>query len=170
VVIDFDLKDSNGNKALERNLEAASAWPATYGELSQSGKGVHLHYTYTGDVEDLVREYAEGIEVKVYRGDASLRRKLTRCNAVPISEISSGLPLKPRKDKMLTKETIQSEQGLRKLIERNLRKEIHPGTKSSVDFIKKILDDAYESGIKYDVTDLRPRIIAFANNSSNQAQ
>ena len=29
VVIDFDLKDNNGVKALERNLEAASQWPAT---------------------------------------------------------------------------------------------------------------------------------------------
>ena len=70
---------------------------------------------------------------------------------------------------MLKDKTIQSEQGLRELIQRNLRKEIHPGTKPSVDFIKKILDDAYESGMKYDVTDLRSRIVAFANNSSNQA-
>jgi len=71
---------------------------------------------------------------------------------------------------MLKSKTIQSEQGLRELIQRNLRKEIHPGTKPSVDFIKKILDDAYESGMQYDITDLRPRIVAFANNSSNQAQ
>jgi len=71
---------------------------------------------------------------------------------------------------MLKAKTIQSEQGLRELIERNLRKEIHPGTKPSVDFIKKILDDAYESDMRYDVTDLRPRIVAFANNSTNQAQ
>src|SRR3954468_2652227 len=32
IVIDFDLKDLNGKKGLERNLEAASAWPATYAE------------------------------------------------------------------------------------------------------------------------------------------
>ena len=53
---------------------------------------------------------------------------------------------------MLKAKTIQSEQGLRELIQRNLRKEIHPGTKPSVDFIKKILDEAYESGMKYDVS------------------
>jgi hypothetical protein len=70
---------------------------------------------------------------------------------------------------MLKAQTIQSEKGLRDLIARNLRKEIHPGTKPSVDFIAKVLDDAYESGMKYDVTDLRPKIIAFANNSTNQA-
>lgn len=169
VVIDFDLKDQNGTKALERNLEAASQWPPTYAEISKSGSGIHLHYVYTGDVGDLASQYAEGIEVKVYRGDASLRRKVSRCNAVPVAEISSGLPLKDKKEKMLKGETIASEAGLRKLIKRNLFKEIHPGTKPSIDFIKKILDDAYESGMKYDVSDLRPAIGAFANNSTNQA-
>ena len=118
---------------------------------------------------DLASTYADGIEIKVYQGDASLRRRLSRCNAVPVATISSGLPLRERKEKMLQYKTIQSEQGLRELIHRNLRKEIHPGTKPSVDFIKKILDDAYESGMKYDVTDLRNKIMAFANNSSNQA-
>ena len=56
------------------------------------------------------------------------------------------------------------------LIERNLRKEIHPGTKPSIDFIAKILEDAYASGLKFDVTDMRPKIMAFANNSSHQAE
>src|SRR4051812_34702277 len=170
VVIDFDLKDAHGIKALERNLEVASQWPATYAEISKSGSGIHLHYTYDGDVRELASSYADGIEVKVLSGDASLRRRLSRCNGVPVAEISSGLPLKERKDKMLKADTVQSEQGLRKLIQRNLRKEIHPGTKPSIDFIKKILDDAYESGMQYDLTDLRGRIVAFANNSSNQAQ
>ena len=169
VVIDFDLKDQNGHKGLERNLEAASHWPATYAEISKSGSGIHLHYTYEGDVSELSPVFAEGVEVKVYSGDAALRRKLSRCNQVPVAKINSGLPLRERKDKMLKAKTIKSEQGLRELIQRNLRKEIHPGTKPSVDFIKKILDDAYESGMKYDVTDLRSRIVAFANNSSNQA-
>ena len=169
VVIDFDLKDQNGHKGLERNLEAASHWPATYAEISRSGSGIHLHYIYEGNTAELAPVFAEGVEVKVYSGDAALRRKLSRCNQVPVATIGSGLPLRERKDKMLKAKTIQSEQGLRELIQRNLRKEIHPGTKPSVDFIKKILDDAYESGIKYDVTDLRSRIVAFANNSSNQA-
>jgi len=169
IVIDFDLRDQNGLKALERNLEAASAWPATYAELSQSGKGVHLHYEYAGDTAALASEYSEGIEVKLFRGDASLRRRLSRCNAVPIASISTGLPLKQKKEKMLKAKTITSEKGLRELIERNLRKEIHPGTKPSVDFIAHILEEAHESGMPYDVTDLRPRILAFANNSTHQA-
>jgi energy-coupling factor transporter ATP-binding protein EcfA2 len=170
IVIDFDLKEINGssNVSLERNLEAASQWPATYAEISKSGKGVHLHYNYEGDPKEVASAYSEGIEIKVFTGDASLRRRLTLCNAVPISTITSGLPLK-KKEKMLKTKTITSEKGLRDLIERNLRKEIHPGTKPSVDFIAHILEDAYESGLKYDVTDMQSRILAFANNSTHQA-
>jgi hypothetical protein len=170
VVIDFDLKGQNGHGALDRNLEAASHWPPTYGELSKSGDGVHLHYEWGGDPRELALTYSEGIEIKVFAGDASLRRRLTRCNSIPIARIDSGLPLKPKKEKMLTEKTITTEKGLRELIERNLRKEVHPGTKPSVDFIAHILEEAHESGLKYDVTDLRPRLIAFANNSTNQAK
>jgi energy-coupling factor transporter ATP-binding protein EcfA2 len=166
IVIDFDLKDDDGEKSLARNLEAASSWPATYAELSKSGSGVHLHYIYDGDVTQLGRVYDDGIEVKVFAGDASLRRRLSKCNNVPISTISSGLPLKEKK--MLAAETIKSEKGLRDLIARNLRKEIHPGTKPSIDFIAHILEEAYLAGMVYDVTDLKGKIIAFANNSSNQ--
>lgn len=166
IVIDFDLKDENGDKSLEKNLEAASEFPATYAELSKSGAGVHLHYIYDGDVSELNRTYAEDIEIKVFTGDASLRRRLSKCNNVPVATINSGLPLKEKK--VLQTDIMRSEKGLRELIARNLRKEIHPGTKPSIDFIKKVLEDAYFSGMTFDVTDLRPRIVAFANNSSNQ--
>jgi hypothetical protein len=168
IVIDFDLKGENGGKTLARNLEAASVWPPTYAELSKSGEGVHLHYLYDGDVSQLSRIYSEGIEVKVFAGKSALRRRLTKCNAVPIATISSGLPLK-EKTKVLSADTVKSERGLRDLIARNFRKEIHPGTKPSIDFIHKILNDAYASGLQYDVTDLRPKVLAFANNSSNHA-
>lgn len=167
IVIDFDLKDEHGEKSLERNLEAASTWPPTYAELSKSGSGVHLHYRYDGDVTQLSRNYSEGIEIKVFTGDSSLRRRLSKCNAVPVAEISAGLPIKEKK--LITSTTMQSEKSLRDLIARNLKKEIHPGTKPSIDFIHKILDDAYKSGMTYDVSDLRSRVLAFANNSSNQA-
>jgi len=169
VVVDFDLKETDGYSRLERNLEAASQWPATYAELSKSGEGVHLHYEYSGDPTELSTTYSDGIEIKVFTGEASLRRKLTLCNAVPIQKISSGLPLKPKKEKMLKAKTITTEKGLRELIERNLKKEIHPGTKPSIDFIAHILEEAYESDLKYDITDMRPRILAFANNSTHQA-
>jgi energy-coupling factor transporter ATP-binding protein EcfA2 len=168
IVIDFDLKGENGGKALGRNLEAASAWPPTYAELSKSGEGVHLHYYYDGDVTQLSRLYSEGIEVKVFTGKASLRRRLTKCNTVPVATINSGLPIK-EKSKVLSEAVIRSEKGLRDLIARNFRKEIHPGTKSSIDFIAKILEEAYASGLTYDVSDLKPKVVAFANNSTNQA-
>jgi energy-coupling factor transporter ATP-binding protein EcfA2 len=169
IVIDFDLKNQKGDTSLERNLEAASKWPATYAELSKSKKGVHLHYEYGGNPHELAPIYSEGIEIKVYTGDSSLRRLVSRCNSVPVAKIHSGLPLKQKKEKMLKAKTISTEKGLRDLIERNLKKEIHPGTKPSIDFIAHILEEAHEDGLRYDVTDLRPRILAFANNSTNQA-
>jgi energy-coupling factor transporter ATP-binding protein EcfA2 len=168
IVIDFDLKDENGEKSLERNIKAASSWPATYAELSKSGAGVHLHYRWLGsDTRELAVEFSDGIEVKAYHGDSALRRKVTKCNSVPIADISSGLPLKEKR--MLDVNTIQSEKGLRALIARNLAKEIHPDTKSSMGFIKHILDEHYAGGASYNVEDLKPKIIAFAANSSNQA-
>jgi len=167
IVIDFDLKGPRGGKDLDRNLEAASLWPPTYAEISKGGAGVHLHYIYEGDVSKLDRVFSEGIEVKIYSGGAALRRKLTKCNSIPVASLNSGLPIKEKK--MLAATTIQSEKGLRDLISRNLRKEIHPGTKPSIFFIHKILDEAFESGMSYDLTDMRPRILAFANNSTNHA-
>lgn len=169
IVIDFDIKDETGNKSFEKNLEAASKWPATYAELSKSGNGIHLHYIYTGDVTKLSRVYADSIEIKVFTGKSSLRRKLTKCNDLPIKTISSGLPMKGEK-KMVNADVIKSEKGLRSMIVRNLQKEFHPGTKPSIDFIYKILEDAYERGMKYDVSDMKNEIYAFAANSTNQSE
>lgn len=168
IVIDFDIPDDEGNKSYERNLEEASKWPRTYAELSKSGCGIHLHYIYTGDVNKLSRVYDDHIEVKVFTGKSSLRRKLSKCNNLPISTIASGLPLKGE-EKMINFEGVKSEKGLRTLIKRNLNKEIHPGTKPSIDFIYKILEDAYSSELNYDVTDMRNAVLAFAANSSHQA-
>lgn len=169
IVIDFDIRDDDGNKSPELNLEAATKWPPTYAEFSKSQQGIHLHYIYTGeDSTMLSRVYDEGIEVKVFVGDSALRRKLSKCSSNSVAHISTGLPLK--KKKMINFDVVQSEKGLRDLIKRNLRKEIHPGTKPSIDFIYKILQDAHESGTPYDVRDMRPGILAFAVNSSNQSQ
>lgn len=167
IMIDFDLKDKEGKKSAELNLEAASKWPPTYAEYSKGGSGIHLHYIYEGDVGKLSSVFAEGIEVKVPIGGSSIRRRLSKCNNVPIATINSGLPLK--EEKVINFESVRNEKTLRDLLKRNLAKDIHPGTKPSVDFIFKLLDDAYKSGMHYDVTDMRPKILAFANNSTNQA-
>ena len=166
IVIDFDFKDDDGNKDFEKNLEAASKWPPTYAEVSKSGGGIHLHYIYTGDVEKLSRLYDENIEIKVFTGGSSLRRKFTKCSTTPIAKISSGLPLKGE-NKVVNNEAIQSEKGLRTLIKKNMNKEYHPGTKPSIDFIYKILEDAYSSGLCYDISDMRNSVLAFGANSSN---
>lgn len=168
IVIDFDIPDENGEKSLERNVEEASKWPPTYAEFSKSGKGVHLHYIYTGDPKKLSAIYADHIEVKVYSGKSSLRRKLIKCNNLPIATISSGLPLKGE-DKVVNFEAIKTEKGIRTLIKKNLKKEIHPGTKPSIDFIYKILDDAYKSDLNYDVSDMKPAVLSFAASSTHQA-
>ena len=169
IVIDFDILGPDGEKSFERNLEEASKWPPTYAEVSKSGKAIHLHYIYTGDVEQLSRVYADHIEVKVFNGNSSLRRKLSLCNNLPIATLTHGLPLKEAK-KIVNFDSVQSEKGLRTLIKRNLAKEIHPGTKPSIDFIYKILEDAYnDDNLSYDVTDMRNAVYAFAAHSTHQA-
>lgn len=169
IVIDFDIPDENGNKCFEKNVEAASKWPATYAELSKSGAGVHLHYIYTGDVTRLSGKYEEHVEIKTFTGKSSLRRKLTKCNNLPFATISSGLPLKGD-NKMLNFDGIKNEKMLRSMILKNLNKEYHAATKPSVDYINTLLDDAYSRGIGYDVTDMRNAIFAFAANSTNQSE
>lgn len=171
IVIDFDLVNEKGEKSPEDNIKAASSWPPTYAEYSKSQSGIHLHYIYDGDVNKLSGVYSDRIEVKVSRygnvGPTSLRRKLSYCNNLPISTIGSGLPLK--EEKVIDFNVVKSERSIRELIIRNLNKEIHPGTKPSIDFIYKILEDAYKSGMNYDVRDLRPRVLAFGNNSTNHS-
>lgn len=169
IVVDFDLKGPDGQKSLELNLQAAAKWPATYAEVSKSGQGLHLHYIYTGDVEKLSRIYEDGVEIKVFTGKSSLRRKLSRCNDIPIATISSGLPLREEK-KVVNFEGLKNEQALKTIIRRSLAKEYPPhATVTSVEFIKKVLDDAYASGIEYNVSDMRPAITTFAGRSSHHA-
>lgn len=168
IVIDFDIPDQKGNKSFEKNLEEASKWPKTYAELSKSGAGIHLHYIYTGDPSKLSRVYDDHIEIKVFTGKSSLRRKLSKCNSLPIATINSGLPLKGEK-KMVNFEGAMNEKGLRTFIKRNLNKEYHANTKPSIDFIYKKLEEMYDSGTPYDVTDMRNAVLAFAAGSTHQS-
>ena len=169
IVIDFDIRDETGQKSFQKNLEAAEKWPPTYAELSKSGAGIHLHYIYSGDVSKLSRIYDDDIEIKVFTGKSSLRRMLTKCNDVPIATISSGLPLKGDDKSLVNWDGIKNEKMLRTMIKRNLNKEYHAATKPSVDYIAKLLDDAYASGIGYDVSDMKNEIFAFAAGSTHQA-
>lgn len=171
IVIDFDIPNDKGEKSLEKNLEAASKWPPTYAELSKSGKGIHLHYIYEGNPEELSRLYDDHIEVKVFTGKSSLRRKLIRCNDISVKTINSGLPLKGDNKKVVDFEAVKNEKALRTIIKKCLAKEYPPhATKPSIDFIFKVLEDAYNAGVSYDVRDLSPSILVFANNSSHNGQ
>ena len=164
IVIDIDL-----DKDRTRCLEEARKWIPSYAELSRSGGGVHIHYRYPGDPSELSRLVAPGVECKVYSGKSALRRRLTECtDHQGLTEVEIGyLPVKDKP--VIKQEVMQNEKSIRKLISRNLRKEIHPGTKPSIDFIKKILDDAYESGMPYDVSDIRQKVLTFAMRSTHQA-
>ena len=168
IFIDFDIRDKNGKKNFELNLKEASKWPPTYAELSKGGEGIHLHYIYNGDPNKLSSVYDENIEVKKCLGLSSIRRRLSKCNDLPIATISSGLPLKGE-DKLVNFEAIKSEKGLRTFIKRCLDKEHHGHTKPEVNFIASKLEEAYASGMKYDVSDMHNDILAFAANSNNSA-
>jgi len=170
IVIDFDLKDKEGNKSLELNVEAANKWPPTYAELSKGGQGIHLHYLYSGDVSKLSSFYGESIEVKVFTGGSSLRRRLTKCNELSIASINSGLPLKEEKH-VVNQKQIQDEQHLRNLIQKCMNRETDlKHTKPIIDFIFKLFEEAYESGVTYDLTPMRTAIAQFAAGSSNNPQ
>ena len=169
IVIDFDLKNSNGEKDIEKNIRAASKFPPTYAELSKSGQGIHLHYFYEGDVNALSSIFDRDIEVKVFAGNQSLRRKLTRCNSLQIATLNGGLPLKEVKKRMINGDNVKNEKAIRTIIEKNLNKIYFKDTSSSVNYIYDTLEDAYASGISYDVSDLANRVFIFASQSHNQS-
>ena len=169
ICIDFDKKDIHGKKSLKLNMEAANKFPKTYAELSKSGGGIHLYYIYDGDASELDSIYEEDVEVKVFTGKSSLRRMLTKCTNDEIAHISSGLPKKEKKRSMVDVVQIKNEKDLRRRIEKNLRKEVMNYTKPSMDLIAKILNDAYESGIQYDINDMYPDLMVFAAGSTNNS-
>ena len=174
IVIDFDLKGPDGRKCLQRNIEAASKFPPTYAEISKSGQGVHLHYTYDGDVHLLADLYDEDIEIKKFNGKSSLRRQFTASNNEKIAHISTGLPFKERDGvhvyNDMEKQIAWNEKKIRTSIIGNLEKKYHPSTKSSIDFIDHILKQATVTQVPYDVSDLKDAVIQFAMRSTNQQQ
>lgn len=172
IVIDFDIKDIYGEKDLSKNLIAAAKFPPTYTELSKSGKGVHLHYLYDGDVSTLAKLYEDDVEIKVFVGKSSLRRKLTKCNDLPIARITTGLPMKEEGVKVYKDVEIitWTEKKMRTAIEGNLKKKYHASTKPSMSFIAHIFEQAEKDGLKYDLRDMRQDILLFALGSTNNSQ
>lgn len=173
IVIDFDIKDpETGDKSFELNMAAASKWPPTYAELSKSEAGIHLHYIYDGDVSQLSTIYDKDIEVKIFSGGASLRRKLTQCVNLPIATINSGLPLKEKGgENMVSDFVINNEKTVVNMLTKCLKREYNlGGTKPFVEYMYDILENAYKNNVVYDVRPMRKDILAFANNSSNHSE
>lgn len=178
IIIDFDLKDEDGNKSLDLNVEAASKFPPTYAEVSKSGQGIHLHYIYDGNVNELNNLVDKHIEIKVYKGNASLRRIDKASNNLQPSHISSGLPLKERKDKEMyehVKEITYTEKTLRNFVKRQLgmiegKEPSHPNTKPTIDFIAHEIQKAFDMGLEYDLTDLKHDVFLRALRSTNNKE
>lgn len=172
IVIDLDLKDEEGNKNRERNLEAAAKFPPTYTEYSKSGEGVHLHYIYDGDVSRLASQVEKDIEIKVFVGHSAVRRRLTECNNKDIMHISTGLPLKKEEPNVYgdMAELILTEKKMRTMVINNFKKKYHDATKPSMDYIYAIFEKAQADGVKYDLSDLRADVFKFASRSTNNAQ
>lgn len=171
IVIDFDIHDENGDKSFELNAQEASKWPKTYAELSKGGEGIHLHYIYKGDVTKLSNLYSPNVEIKVFTGKQALRRRLSKCNDISIATLSEGsLPLKGDKKKVIDWNGVKDEEHLRNIIAKDLRKGSFPSTVQSVKHICDVIESSYTSGIKYDISDLKSDIIAFASNSTHNAR
>ena len=171
IMIDLDKKDENGNKSMDLNIEAARQFPPTYAELSKSGGGLHLHYIYTGNIDELAALFEDNVEIKVCRGNAAIRRRLTRCNGLDLAVISSGLPKKGTK-KMLDTDAnyIRDEKHLVAFIKSCLQKKHHGATTPEVIFIHDKLEECYNSGMHYDVRRLWKPVRNFCANSTNQAR
>ena len=164
--MDFDKKDETGKKNFLLNAEAASAYPETYAELSKGGEGIHTTYYYDGNPDDLDRIVEPGVEIKVQKGDAALRRRLSKCNDLPIAHISSGLPL--RSKKVVNNNALKDAKHLRTRVLKALRKEIEPGfTTTCINYIEAQLLEAQEKEIPYDLTDLDNAIFSFAASSTH---
>ena len=71
---------------------------------------------------------------------------------------------------MIDIKAVKSEEKIRELIKNNFKKQYHPGTKPSVDFIYKILEDAYTSGLHYDVSDMYDELYSFCLGSTHQRE
>lgn len=171
IVIDFDLTDETGNKSLALNIQEALKLPETYTEVSKSGNGLHLHYYYDGDTSTLANEIRPGVEIKVYTGKSSLRRRYTKSNGLEIKHIASGLPLK-EKAKIMDKsiqDIVWTEKSLRAFVQKCLDKEHHGATRPEVNFIHDMLNEQAEAGVKFDLSDMIDEVTRFAMKSTNQS-
>ena len=128
IVIDFDIKDVEGKNLLKEIWKLLVNGLQHMQNIVKVNAGIHLHYIYEGDPTRLSNIYSEGIEVKVFNGDAALRRKLSKCNNIPINTINSGLPLKG--EKMINFDVVKSEKGITRSYKKKSSKRISSRNKT----------------------------------------
>ena len=63
----------------------------------------------------------------------------------------------------------KDEKHLRSMIKKCMQKEFHGSTKPDIDFINKLLEETYASGIVYDVSDMKSSVLTFAATSKHHA-
>lgn len=177
VTVDFDKKGPDGKKDLEANLKAASEWPPTYAELSNSGVALHLEYFYDGDPNDVSSVFDEDVEIKVFPDDKSLalRRRVSACNDLPIAHLKPGsLPFKEKRQ-VINWDGVQDDKHLRNLINQAIAKNIRPygeepKTITCVKYIRNLLKQAQDDGMTYDIRDLENLIYSFAASSHHNSE
>ena len=178
IMIDFDLAKGKGKdeRTIEDIYEVAKEFPPTYAELSKGG-GLHLHYIYDGNIEELNSKYNNDRrnEIKVYPADkkSAIRRKLTKCNNLKVAVMPEDfLPLKENKKKVIKDGIVKNETTLRILVTKALNREIKDteSTTQCIHFIHMLLDEAYNDGYYYDLSDLEQAVFQFASKSTHQAE
>lgn len=171
IVIDLDGRNKDGAKDISVNIEKAKALglPPTYAELSKSGNGIHMHYFYDGDTDRITRSIDDDVEVKVFNGNASLRRKFTLSNGLPIATISSGIPLRQQSSSIKSTD-IKDARHLENIIKKGLRGEFGSHV-STIDFFEHILNDVYEKNeFQYNLLSYKQDIVNYASMSTHHAK
>lgn len=170
IVIDLDCRGAAGGKSKEINFAKIKSLglPPTYGEFSKSGEGIHLHYIYDGDPFGLTSLIEENVEVKVFKGNASLRRKFTLGNNFPIAHISSGIPLKERKEDVKL-ETVKDAKHLENIVRKGLRGE-YGSHKVTIDFLDYIIRGCKKNNLTYDLSSYFEDLMEYAAASTNHSR
>lgn len=178
IVIDIDMHHPSTDKPALEILNSLPL-PTTYSEPSRDQKGIHLYFHYNDTLPLKNTTINDQVEIKVYTGGQAIRRKFTSSNGIINLATINFENLRPlieqapkENQSMITtdfKKSLESEEQLRTLIKKALRKEVHSATKPNIDFIEHILQQAVLDDLTYNVSDMEQSITAFALSSTNQS-
>lgn len=170
IVIDLDCKNLSGGKDRDINFAKIRelGLPPTYGEFSKSGEGIHLHYIFAGCDPSLLTNLIDAdVEVKVFSGNASLRRRFSYGNNLPVATISSGIPMREQKD-VVIQDGIKDAKHLENVVRKGLRGE-YGSHKVTVEFLDFIIRQCKDKDMSYDLEGYYDQLLEYASNSTNHA-